>query len=395
MGAVKDAMQNQVVLTGNLEFLNLGEIMQLLGGSGSTGILRLISQYASNPGLVYFENGNPINASNGSLVGLDALYSLFGWTEGEFEFSQEKSQSEKLIKKSRMSIILDGLRMLDDGQIEKIGPVSFDKATVGTAKDEDSIPVIKGPLVDYMYVVDEEDFYEGERIIEEGKHGSWVWVVLEGVVDMVKETPQGPISVFKVGDGAFVGSMSSFLVQDHTRIASAVALGNVQLGVLDSERLAQEYAKMPAELKTFILSLDNRLRQAANCAVDIYSQRIRAEDFIKDKKILIQQGDREDRLFKIVQGRASIVRQMSNKFVPLAILQRGDYLGQVPITNLGQEPEAASVLVSKDFKLAPVDLDRLRRDYESVSDTFKNMIDNAAACIAAASMVAVEFTKRT
>jgi CRP-like cAMP-binding protein len=387
-------MQNQVVLTGNLEFLNLGEIMQLLGGSGSTGILRLISQYASTPGLVYFDNGNPINASNGSLVGLDALYALFGWTEGEFEFSQERIQSEKLIKKSRMSIILDGLRMLDDGQIEKIGPVSFDQAQAANAQGEESIPVIKGPLVDYMYVVDEEDFYEGERIIEEGKHGSWVWVVLEGVVDMVKETPQGPISVFKVGDGAFVGSMSSFLVQDHTRIASAVALGNVQLGVLDSERLAQEYAKMAPELKGFILSLDNRLRQAANCAVDIYCNRIRVEDVVKNKKILIQQGDREDRLFKIVQGRASIVRQTSpKKFVPLAVLHRGDYLGQVPITNLGQEPEGASVLVSKDFKLAPVDLDRLRQHYEGVSDTFKNMIDNAAACIAAASMVAVEFTK--
>ena len=77
----------------------------------------------------------------------------------------------------------------------------------------------------------------------------------------------------------------------------------------------------------------------------------------------------------------------------MAVLHRGDYIGQVPITNLGQEPEAASVLVSKDFKLASVDPDPLRQHYEGVSNTFKNMIDNAAACIAAASMVAVEFTK--
>ena len=60
-------------LKGNIKFLNLGDLMQLLGGNGSSGILRILSTYAPEPGIIYFDNGNPINASCGMLSGLDAL----------------------------------------------------------------------------------------------------------------------------------------------------------------------------------------------------------------------------------------------------------------------------------------------------------------------------------
>jgi len=77
-------MRENVVLAGNLKFLALGDILQLLGANSSTGVLRLISRYATEPGFIYFESGNPTNASCGKLVGLDAVYSLFGWTNGHY-----------------------------------------------------------------------------------------------------------------------------------------------------------------------------------------------------------------------------------------------------------------------------------------------------------------------
>ena len=113
------------VLAGNLDFLSLGDILQLLGSNSSTGILRIRSKYAQEPGLIYFINGNPVNALAGSLTGLDAVNALFGWVDGEFEFSEENIRRKNVIKKSRMQIILDCLSMLDDGQIERLGPVSF------------------------------------------------------------------------------------------------------------------------------------------------------------------------------------------------------------------------------------------------------------------------------
>ncbi len=182
-------MSNNAAFAGDLNFLSLGDIVQLLGSNGSTGVLRITSKYAQEPGLIYCVDGNPVDASNGSLAGLDAIFSLFGWTEGRFEFTEEKVKKEKVIKKSRMELILDGLSMLDDGVIEKLGPVSFEKKVSDSSGVETTIPLIKGPLVDYTYVVDEEDFPDGRIIAEEGKHGSWIWVILEGVVEIVKEEP--------------------------------------------------------------------------------------------------------------------------------------------------------------------------------------------------------------
>ncbi|MBE9594706.1 MAG: DUF4388 domain-containing protein, partial [Proteobacteria bacterium] len=155
---------NNVVLAGSLDFLNLGEVLQLLGSNGSTGILCITSKYARSPGLIYLLNGNPVNASADSLSGLEAVYSLFGWIEGDFEFTRDQVKTEKVIKKSRMEIILDSLSMLDDGVIKKLGPVTFEKISDVPGKTA-TLPIIKGPLVDYIYVVDEEEFTDGQEIV--------------------------------------------------------------------------------------------------------------------------------------------------------------------------------------------------------------------------------------
>ena len=118
-------MASNIVLSGNLSFLNLAELLQLLGSNGSNGILRIDAKSSQEPGIVYFRGGNPAHSLNGELRGLEAIFSLFGWMEGDFSFSDEPYDGEVTINKSRMEIILDGLRMLDDGEIEKAEPVSI------------------------------------------------------------------------------------------------------------------------------------------------------------------------------------------------------------------------------------------------------------------------------
>ena len=96
-------MNSDNSLKGNLAFLGLGELLQLLGGSGSTGIIKLTSIYADDPGLIYLVDGNPVNAEFGEIKGLDALNSFFGWMDAQFEFINEDVKTDRLIKKSRKS----------------------------------------------------------------------------------------------------------------------------------------------------------------------------------------------------------------------------------------------------------------------------------------------------
>lgn len=379
-------MNDSAVLSGSLGFLSLGDIIQLLGSSGSTGVLRLINRYAPVPAFIYFIDGNPVNAQNDDMEGIEALYSLFGWGSGSFEFTREAVFAEKRITKSRMGIVLEGMRLVDDGQTKKIGPTAATDKIAELKASLSRIPIVKGPLVDYMYVVDEEDFFDGEHIVEEGKHGSWIWVILEGVVDIVKETDAGVIPVIRIGDGAFVGSMASFLMQGHIRTATAIAVGNVQLGVLDSQRLAQEYAALSMEFRAYLTSLDKRLKQLSDRIVEYNEGNVQPTEILKDSKVLIPQARmKEDQLYIIKQGRAAVVRRTENGPVLLCHLYKGDYFGNVSFIHLGQEPEGASVYGSDNIKVAKVQAVSLQKDYNRLSTTFKNIVDNLATSISVTS----------
>ncbi len=386
-------MRDNIVLAGSLKFLSLGDIMQLLGANSSTGILRLISRYAPEPGFIYFENGNPINASTGTKVGLESVYTLFGWTDGEFEFSKENISTQKVITKSRMGIILEGLKMVDDGQIKKVGPSAMNKQQAAL-NDPDAVPIVKGPLVDYMYVADEEDFFDGEYIVEEGKHGSWIWVILEGVVEIVRETAEGALPIVRLGDGSFIGSLSSFLIQGHIRTATAVAVGNVQLGVLDSQRLSQEFARLTPEFRGLLLSVDKRLKQLNERAVEFRSGNAQPMDPIENKKPIIAQGSAEDKLYMIREGTASIIRHEEYGRIPLVQLYKGDYFGNISFLELGHEPEEATVMAAKDFKVRKMDVGKLREEYNQLSTTFKNFVDNVATSVSISTQVVCNYQKK-
>ena len=382
------------VLAGNLNFLSLGDILQLLGSNASTGVLRITSRYSQDLGLIYFHGGNPVNASVGSLDGLDAVNSLFGWLDGEFEFIEKKVDAENSIKKSRMQIILDCLRMLDDGMIEPLGPVTFTKKSSHPSDSLSNRPIIRGPLIDYTYVVDEEEVRAGNKIVGEGKHGGWLWVILEGTAEIIRETPQGPLKLLRIGEGAFIGSIASFLVlEGSVRSAAITAINNVLLGVLDLRRLSADFLRMSNQFRSLLISLDKRLKQVTNMAVDIKLETINVEEFINDKTQVFTQGETVENLFTITEGEAHIVRNIENGYVPLANLYQGDFFGHLPFLDIGQEPYSASVFGSKDLKISEIDPKILEQEYKQLSPTFKNFIEHLANCILVTSMLACEFGK--
>ena len=387
-------MAGNTAFAGNLSFLNLGELIQLLGTTGGTGTLYITSNYASQPGVIYIDSGNPIDAANGAKTGLDALFSLFGWIDGQFEFIQEDITCQKIITQSRMEIILNGLRLLDEGQVEVIGPAAVESGTEPAVARSGSMPLIKGPLVDYSYVVDEEGFYDGDEIVQEGNHGNWIWVILEGVVDISRETPKGTLKILRIGDGAFLGSVTALLKGDNVRSATVTAVGNVQLGMLDSQLMTSELANLSLDYREFVGGLDERMKQATQMAIDIYAEDKKIIDFVNGKKILIKQGQAEKRLFRVRSGQAYIARETDAGVVPIACLQKGDYFGHIPFLDLGHEPYSASVFASPDLKLSPVDPQELQREHDKLSSTLKNILTHLSTSISVTTLIACNFYKK-
>lgn len=380
-------MKPGVALGGSLTFMNLGELLQLFGSNGSSGILRIHSQYTPEPGVIFFQKGNPVDAIALDKKGLDGLFALFGWTDGDFEFTPEDTSGTRpAIKQGRMEIILDGLRMLDDGEIEKVGPSAADEK-VGGDETPGTGPLIKGPLIDYMYIVDEEEYSDGQEIVTENSHGNWIWVVVQGAVQVAKETPQGRMDILRVGEGAFIGSFRSFLMEGNIRSATSYALGNIQLGVLDTQRLFSEYSSASSEFQKVMHSLDLRVREVTRRVVDIHLNQYDPEDFMKDKQPFLEQGKGDGKLYLIEEGEAAVVRSTKTGMLPLAKLSEGDFFGTVPFLELGHEPNSASIFASESLKTTELDAEKISSEYENLSPTLQKMIEHLANCASATSMV--------
>jgi hypothetical protein len=369
-------MVNRAVLGGSLAFISLADVFQILGGNNSTGILRITSKHAPDSGLIYFLKGDPIDATIGFERGIDAVYALFGWVEGAFEFYEQEVQNKRVINGSRMEIVLDAMRMLDDGLIEKVGPSSFDEAAPaetgkgGIRKKK----IIEGPLVDYTYVLNEETYSDGERVVSEGGHGKWIWVILKGAVTINRETSKGSLTIAHLGRGCFLGTFTALTFMEHARRATITALGDVQLGLLDTELLHREFLSLSADFKGFVLSLDRRLRKGTDRACELFMNKGKTAGFPRNSKAVVEKGSSKKEGFSIVEGEAYVIGQTKKGPLPLVTLEKDDVFGYIPFTDLGHEPRYASVFGSKDLKVNRLDAARFQKEYDQLSDTIKNMI---------------------
>lgn len=374
-------MSSNVVFSGYLQFLGITDLLQLIGTNGSTGILRLTNPHIQDKASVTFLRGKPIHAIHGQLKGLECLYSLFGWTTGRFAFSQEKIDSERTIHNGHMEIVLDGLRMLDEGQIQKIGPGWSEKAAGEKGKEHRKVPLLKRPITHYAFMVEEEEFQKGTTIVEEGEFGNWIWMVLNGSAEMSIKTTSGLTSILQVGQGGFVGNLSSMMAMGRRRIATFTATETIRLGVLDIEPLYAEYSGLSDEFRSILLSLDNRFREVTEKISQIHSKKD-----IKPAKNEKGEYKKTDTPFLIQNGSAQVILHGQNGFLPIINLQTDDFFGPIPFLEMGHEPHSASILFSEDLKATRLDPESLQTEYDQLSGTFKSIIEFTLDCISIATV---------
>ncbi|MFC1862768.1 cyclic nucleotide-binding domain-containing protein [Thermodesulfobacteriota bacterium] len=365
-------MEDKVSLSGSLKFISLADLFQILGGNKSTGTVKITSQYAPNPGQILFVKGDPVNAFSETKRGVEAIYDLFGWTDGKFEFLEDDVKVPHVIKQGRMEIVLDALRMLDDGMVKKVGPSSF--VDTSSSEKSDGLPVLKGPFADYTYILNEEEFHSGEKIVKEGRYGKWIWVVLEGVVEVSREKPGGFMTISRLGTGCFLGTFTSLMFEEYARNATITAVGKVWLGLLDTERLSKEYTPLSLDFRNLLLSIDRRFRKVTDRAVDLSVNPNAASIIPKDRAVVIKKGSPSEELYSIDQGVVDVIGQSSKGGVHLVSLEKDDIFGKVPFMDMGHEPESAAALGSKNLKMRKLDIQSFQRQYEQLSDTFRNFI---------------------
>ena len=123
-----------------------------------------------------------------------------------------------------------------------------------------------------MYqIASEETYKDGQVILEEGSSGDWVYVILSGSVEISKTiggrkfiiTALEPGEVF--GELGYLGAMK--------RTATARAIGETTVGVIDRTFLDQEFNKLSGPFRSILVAVVKRFRNLIDRACEFSSRK--------------------------------------------------------------------------------------------------------------------------
>ena len=100
-------------LTGELSDLSLAELIEFFCNQRKTGRLKVT--YSVGEGYFYLKSGAVIHASFGDLRGVDAVHFALTQSTASFTFSAEFEAPEHSINQPWTSVVLEGLRRMDEG----------------------------------------------------------------------------------------------------------------------------------------------------------------------------------------------------------------------------------------------------------------------------------------
>jgi hypothetical protein len=102
-----------MALTGELTDLSLAELIEFFCNQRKTGRLKVT--YPTGPGYFYLQSGSVVHARVGELRGIEAVYYALTQRNASFNFSPAFEAPEHTINQPWTSVVLEGLRRMDEG----------------------------------------------------------------------------------------------------------------------------------------------------------------------------------------------------------------------------------------------------------------------------------------
>lgn len=108
-------------------------------------------------------------------------------------------------------------------------------------------------------IASEETYQDGQAIFKEGSPGDWVYIILSGQVEISKNIGGKKFLVAVLKEGEVFGELS--FLGGIKRTATATAIGETTLGVMDRESMDLEYNKLSSEFRSILLSSVKRFEK--------------------------------------------------------------------------------------------------------------------------------------
>lgn len=105
-------------------------------------------------------------------------------------------------------------------------------------------------------------YKDGEIIIKQGTSGNCLYVVQEGKVEIIHETPEGMVKIAELGESEFFGEMGLF--EEDLRSCTVIAVGDVKVLTIDKRNFYKSIRRDSSLAYRLLEKMSNRLRDATS-----------------------------------------------------------------------------------------------------------------------------------
>lgn len=157
---------------GTLHGVSSGIFLQLIEMEQKTCTIRLVDRTSGKQGILFFREGELLDAKSDQLQGESAAYEIFSWDETEISIQNSCGLNEKRINRDLQAILLEAMRLKDEAsqQEESIKEENEEnEAEEITEIEEQEIPLTKDAVRDKL----EKEIGRNSGVEDIYEDGSW------------------------------------------------------------------------------------------------------------------------------------------------------------------------------------------------------------------------------
>ena len=120
-------------------------------------------------------------------------------------------------------------------------------------------------------IATEETYQDGQIIFEEGSFGEWIYVILSGTVEISKKVGGQKVIIRRLEPEEVFGELGFLGIKERT--ATARAIGETTLGVIDHEFVAEEFNKLSGDFRIILEAVVKRLKETLDLACKLSTRK--------------------------------------------------------------------------------------------------------------------------
>jgi CRP/FNR family transcriptional regulator, cyclic AMP receptor protein len=112
-----------------------------------------------------------------------------------------------------------------------------------------------------------ETFQDGQVIFKEGDNGDWLYIVMDGEVQLTKAVGNHKIIIDVIMPGEIFGELS--YIDKKPRSATATARGITEVGIVDRDFFDREINSLSSDFQKMLRTVTFRMRKANQKILEI------------------------------------------------------------------------------------------------------------------------------